>query len=79
MSLHRFRVDDADWHPHPISLAVYIAGVAVLAWGVHAFAQMPEGQGGASPRAEPWRAAESKWSRAPKTDQQRVARSVTAP
>ena len=52
MSLHRFRVDDADWHPHPISLAVYIAGVAVLAWGVHAFAQMPEGQGGASPR---WR------------------------
>jgi len=72
MSVHRLRVDDADWRPHPVALALYVAGVAALAWSVHDFAQMPSGQGGASPVAEPWRPAASKWSRAPATDEKRV-------
>lgn len=70
MSLHRLCVDDADWRPHPFALALSIVGVALLAWSVHAYAQMPNGQGGASPRAEPWQAAPSKWSRAPNTHKQ---------
>ena len=71
MSVHRLRFEDADWRPHPVALALYVAGVAVLAWSVHVFSQMPSGQAGASPHAEPWRAAASKLSRAPATDGQR--------
>ena len=64
MSLHRVHFDEADWRPHPFAVSVYAAGVALLAWGVYAYAQMPSSQGW-SPRAEPWRPATSKWSRAP--------------
>jgi len=70
MSLHRLRFDDADWRPHPVALAVYIAGVALLAWGVFVYAQMPSGEGGAGPRADPWRPAVPKWARAPATNTQ---------
>ena len=73
MSVHRLRFEDADWRPHPVALALYVAGVAVLAWSVHVFSQMPSGQAGASPHAEPWRAAASKWSRAPAADGQRIS------
>lgn len=71
MSVHRLSFEDADWRPHPVALALYVAGIAVLAWSVHAFSQMPSGHAGASPQAEPWRGAASKWSRAPATDGQR--------
>ena len=81
MYLHRHYPADADWRPHPVALALYVAGVAVLAWSVHAFSQMPSGHAGASPQAaEPWRPAASKWSRAPATDAQRLSVAVgTAP
>ena len=73
MSAHRLRFEDADWRPHPVALALYLAGVALLAWSVHDYAQMPSGQAGASPPTEPWRPAASKWSRAPATDSQRLS------
>jgi hypothetical protein len=66
MSLRPSRLDDADWRPHPVALSACIAGVALLAWSVHAYAQLPSGDGGAGPRAEPWRPTVSKWSRAPR-------------
>ena len=80
MSSRRLTVDDADrtWRPHPFALALYIAGVALLAWGVHAYAQMPSGQGATGPRAEPWRPAASKWSRAPATDGRRISAASTS-
>jgi hypothetical protein len=78
MSLHRFRFDDADWRPHPFALAVYVAGVALLAWSAYVYAQTPSGQGGAGPRAEPWRPAASKWSRALATDGQRISTASTS-
>ena len=56
MSLHRVDFDEADWRPHPFAFSVYAAGVALLAWSVYAYAQMPSGQDG-SPRIEPWRPA----------------------
>ena len=71
MSLHRVHFDEADWRPHPFAVWVYAAGVALLAWGVYAYAHMPSGQG-ASPRAEQWRPATSKWSRAPSDGERRV-------
>ena len=73
MHLHRHSPTDADWRPHPVALALYLAGVALLAWSVHDYAQMPSGQAGASPPTEPWRPAASKWSRAPATDAQRLS------
>ena len=73
MSAHRLGFEDADWRPHPVALALYVAGIAMLAWSVHDFSQMPSGQAGASPQAEPWRAAASKWSRAPSRDAQRIS------
>jgi len=71
MSLHRVHFDEADWRPHPFAVWVYAAGVALLAWGVYAYAHMPSSQG-ASPRTEPWRSATSKWSRAPSDGEPRV-------
>jgi len=71
MSLHRVHFDEADWRPHPFAVSVYAAGVALLAWGVYAYAHMPSSQG-ASPRTEPWRSATSKWSRAPSDGERRV-------
>jgi hypothetical protein len=73
MSLHRLRFDSAHGLPRPVALALYVGAVAALAWSVHDYAQMPNGQGGASPRAQPWRPAASKWSRAPATDEKRIA------
>ena len=78
MSLRPLRFDDADWRPHPVALAVYVAGVALLAWGVFVYAQMPSGEGGAGPRTDPWRPAVSKWSRAPATDAQRISTASTS-
>ena len=72
MSLHRLRFTEVDWRPHPFVVWVCVAGVALLAWSVHAFAQLPSGPGGAGPRAEPWRPATSKWSRAPTSGDQPV-------
>ena len=73
MSLHRDRfAADADWRPHPFAVAVYVGGVALLAWSVYAYAQLASSHGGAGPRAEPWRPAISKWSRAPTGGGQRV-------
>ncbi len=78
MSVHRVKFDEADGRPHPFAVSVYAAGIALLAWGVYAYAQMPSSQGG-SPRSEPWRSATSKWSRAPGAGERRVpAASVPA-
>ena len=71
MSLRRAHFDEADWRPHPFAVSVYAAGVALLAWGVYAYAQMPSSQGG-RPQVEPWRPATSKWSRAPIQGERRV-------
>ena len=71
MSVHRVKFDEADGRPHPFAVSVYAAGIALLAWGVYAYAQMPSSQGG-SPRTEPWRPATSKWSRAPSEGERSV-------
>ena len=46
MSLRRAHFDEADWRPHPFAVYVYAAGVALLAWSVYAYAQMPRSQDG---------------------------------
>jgi hypothetical protein len=79
MSLHRPSFDDADWRPHPFALAVYIAGVALLAWSVYAYAQLPSGQASLASRGEPWRPAVSRWFRPSATGEQRVSQASRAP
>ena len=78
MSLHRLHFDDAEWRPHPFAVAVYIAGVALLAWSVYAYSQMPSGQGGVGPQAEPWRPAASKWSRVEEIGGQHLSAASTS-
>ena len=78
MSHHRHRFEDAEWRPHPFALAVYAAGVALLAWSVYAYAHLPAGPAGAGLQREAWRPTASKLSRASATGGQRVSRASDA-